>query len=177
MSNISFLENFLKGMKRIQNLLGTVLLVAVTLLVFGQVILRYCLHMPLMGIEELLMLPTIWLYMIGSANASLGRSHIECGIATLYIKTPRGMCIFKIIRNIISVIVGGWLLRWAFWLLQYSFRMGKESPLLFIPMEYVESAVFVGFLLMWLYTVIELIENLTHLLNKNFTSYMREEEI
>ncbi|MFR5011834.1 MAG: hypothetical protein ACLTDI_13210 [Acutalibacteraceae bacterium] len=36
-----------------------------------------------MGIEELMLFPIIWLYMLGGANASYEKSHIECGILTL----------------------------------------------------------------------------------------------
>lgn len=42
----------------------------ITLLVFIQVILR-ALNMPLFGIEELLTFPTIWIYFLGGACASL----------------------------------------------------------------------------------------------------------
>ncbi len=56
-----------------------------------------------MGIEELMLFPTIWLYMLGGANASQDRTHIECGILTLYIKKPRSMQIFKIFKGVILI--------------------------------------------------------------------------
>lgn len=159
-----------------QKMISVLLLLLVTFLVFAQVILRYCLKMPLMGIEELLMLPTIWLYMISAANASLERNHIECGIATLYIKTPKAMCLFKTIRNTLSAIIGFWLLKWAFWFLQYTCKTEKESALLFIPMKYIECSIFVGFFLMWFYTMLELIENLIHLYHKDYSTYLEDKE-
>lgn len=174
MLKATLLESFLRKMHKIQNLLGTILLLCVTALVFIQVILRYVLHMPLMGIEEMLMLPTIWLYMIGTANASLERNHIECGIATLFVKTPKGLCIFRLLRNVISCVVGFWLTKWAFWYLCYSLRMDKESALLSMPMQCIESAIFVGFFLMWVYSVLELLEDYINYRNKDFSSYVEE---
>ena len=57
------------------------------LLMIGyEVFARYVLKSSLMGIEELMLFPIIWLYMLGGANASYEKSHIECGILTLYIK-------------------------------------------------------------------------------------------
>lgn len=167
------MQAVLSVINRVQGILQTFLLIVVTLLVFVQVILRYV-NMPLMGIEELLSLPTIWLYMIASATASLERNHIECGIATLYIKTPKALCVFKTIRNTLSVLIGGWLLRWAFWYLSYTFRVGKTTALLMIPMKYIESAIFVGFLLMFAYALLELFENMRDLWSGDFSSYASE---
>ena len=56
---------------KIQGVLLFIILLGIAILVFIQVILRYVLHHPLMGIEELLLFPTIWLYVLGSANASV----------------------------------------------------------------------------------------------------------
>lgn len=64
------------------------------LLMIGyEVFARYVLKSSLMGIEELMLFPIIWLYMLGGANASYEKSHIECGILTLYIKKERSKLI------------------------------------------------------------------------------------
>lgn len=48
----------------------TLLLTTVALMQFIQVIWRYIVEQPLMGLEEMLVFPTLWLYMLGSVNAS-----------------------------------------------------------------------------------------------------------
>ena len=45
-------------------------LLSVAVLMFVQVILRYVLKMPLMGIEELCYFPTVWLYLFAAVKAS-----------------------------------------------------------------------------------------------------------
>ncbi|MDX9918186.1 MAG: TRAP transporter small permease subunit, partial [Gudongella sp.] len=133
---------------------------SVLLLVVGQVLLRYVFKAPLMGIEELLFFPTIWLYMLGGANASQERNHISCGILTLYIKKPLTMMKFNIMKNTVSIIVGVWLLYWAYWLFTYSLNLWKTSDLLYIPMFFMESAPFIGLLLMVFYGVIEWLDSI-----------------
>jgi TRAP-type C4-dicarboxylate transport system permease small subunit len=113
-----------------------------------------------MGIEELLFFPTIWLYMLGGANASQERNHISCGILTLYIKKPLTMMKFNIMKNTVSIIVGVWLLYWAYWLFTYSLNLWKTSDLLYIPMFFMESAPFIGLLLMVFYGVIEWLDSI-----------------
>lgn len=148
----------LKWLLSIQKGVTFVLVLFLTLLVVTQVFLRYVFKAPLMGIEEMLLFPTIWLYMLGGANASHERTHIECGVLTVYIKRPRTMMFFKIIKATISLIVCLWLTNWARWFFVYSFTRWKVSDLLYIPMFLGESAVFIGLVLMAVYSVIELVD-------------------
>ena len=82
-----------------------------------QVIVRYILKTSLMGIEELMLFPIIWLYMLGGADASYEKSHIECGILTLYIKKERSIRIFEVIKRTLCIIILAWLLGLLFLLL------------------------------------------------------------
>lgn len=138
-----------------QDLAVFVLMLAVTFLVFIQVILRYVLHHPLMGIEELLLFPTIWLYFLGGAIASRQRDHIECRVVTMYVR-GRALHIANALKAAISLVVAVWLTYWAYEYFRYSLRVGKESDMLYIPLVLGESALFIGLLLMSVYTAVEL---------------------
>ncbi|RQD71911.1 MAG: TRAP transporter small permease subunit [Tindallia sp. MSAO_Bac2] len=155
----TFAKYFMNALAKIQIGVTAFLTIAIPLLIVFQVLLRYVFRLPLMGIEELLMFPIIWLYMLGGANASRTRSHIECGILTLYIREgTKGRAIFNMVRVTVCVLVSCWLTYWAFFYLQYALRMMKSSPLLKLPMIVAESAVFIGLALMTLYAIIELVE-------------------
>ena len=152
------LKNFVSKFIKVQRAIGVMLAIFLPLLIVIQVILRYVFKAPLMGIEELMLFPTIWLYMIGGANASQEKSHIECGILTLYIKKPRSMQIFKIFKGAFSVAISIWLTYWSYWLFSYSLKLWKTSNLLYIPMFFAESAMFIGLVLMTIYASYELYE-------------------
>lgn len=119
---------------------------------FVQVITRYVLQIPVMGLEETILYPTIWLYILGSVNASRENSHIRANVLEIFIKTERGHTVLAIIGEIISMIVGLWLLSWAWDYTQYAWRVWKESPTLYIPTFYSDVALFVGLSLMMFYT-------------------------
>lgn len=155
MENVSYVRKLFGLIKGGQELVASLLMVFLPILVCIQVVLRYVFEAPLMGIEELMLFPIIWLYMIGGANASMDRSHISCGILTLYIKKPFSIAMFHSVKSLISVVVSVWLTYWAYWFFDYSFSMWKESDLLYIPMFYAESAVFVGLVLMTGYSIAE----------------------
>ncbi len=155
------------GANTVQGFILFVLMMAVMILVFVQVVLRYVLRMPLMGIEELLLFPTIWLYMLGGAASSWERTHISCGILTLYIKRETSMAMFNIVKNVLSIVVCGWLMYWAHWYFTYSLRVMKESATLYIPLVFGESALFFGLLLMFIYTLVELGDDILKLVRRN----------
>lgn len=161
------IKRFLKYLVKIQNRITIGIMIIIPIMVFIQVLLRYVFKAPLMGIEELLLFPTIWLYMLGGAMASEKRSHITCGILILYIKTERGMKIFNIIKSFVASLVSLWLTYWAFWYFAYSLRLWKHSDLLYVPMFFGESALFVGLVLMTFYSIYELYERIINFKKNN----------
>ncbi len=150
------------------------LMLFVGVLMFLQVILRYVLKIPLMGIEELLMFPTIWLYMLGGAHASYTRTHITCGVLTLILKRKKSFALFNIVQTTLSTVVALWLTRWAWWFFSYSLRTMKESPLLYIPLILAESAIFIGLVLMVLNTVVEFLNHVSEYRSLDGTELIRE---
>lgn len=150
----------------IEGLVLSIVLAIVTLMVVFQVILRYVFRAPLMGIEEMLLLPMAWLYAISAAHASQQRAHIDCGIITLYIKRPFTMKLLKVFRSGVSLGITLWLLRWAYWFFTYAMRINKVSPMVNMPMVWMESSVFFGYLLMSFFQLVEFADCVLALFNK-----------
>ena len=64
-------------------------LLSVAVLMFVQVILRYVLKMPLMGIEELCYFPTVWLYLFAAVKASSERGQLVARVLEIFCKRQR----------------------------------------------------------------------------------------
>ena len=139
------MDNFAKYL-----LTGLILVVALGQ--FVQVITRYGLQIPVMGLEETMMYPTLWLYIFGAVNASRENTHIRANVLEIWLKTDRQHTILAIIGEVISLIVGLWLLSWAWDFTRYAWRVWKESPTLYIPTFYSDVALLVGLFLMMIYT-------------------------
>jgi len=157
-----------------QNKATSFAMIILPFIVVVQVLLRYVFKAPLMGIEELLLFPTIWLYMLGGAVASEKREHISCGILSLYIRTEKGMQRFNVLKMFFSSIISLWVTYWAFWYFRYSLRMWKLSDLLYIPMFLAESALFIGFFVMSIYTVYYLVMDFRVMLGKDNQDFEEE---
>lgn len=140
------MERFAKG-------LLTALICCVAIGQFVQVITRYVLQVPLMGLEETLLFPTLWLYMLGAVNASRENSHIRANVLEIFLKTPRQHVILAMAGEIISLVIGLWLMSWAWDYTRYAWRVWRTSPTLYIPTFYSDIALLLGIALMMVYTL------------------------
>jgi TRAP-type C4-dicarboxylate transport system permease small subunit len=137
----------------------TILISTVAAMEFYQVVMRYILELPVMGLEELLVYPTLWLYFLGSVNASREDTQIKANVLDVFLKTDRSKLIVRVIADLFSVIIACWLTFWAYDYFRYALRVWKESPTLYIPTFYAESALFIGLVLMTCYAAWYLVKN------------------
>ena len=142
-----------------------ILVSTVAIMEFYQVIMRYILELPVMGLEELLVYPTLWLYFLGSVNASREDTQIKANVLDVFLKTVKAKMIVRVIADLLSVIVASWLTYWAWDYFRYALRVWKESPTLYIPTFYAECAMFLGLVLMTLYAASYLVRNTRKLFN------------
>ncbi len=142
----------------------TALISIVALMEFYQVLMRYVFEIPVMGLEEVLVYPTLWLYFLGSVNASREDTQIKANVLDVFLKTDRAKLIVRVIADVMSLIVVLWLTYWAWDYFRYALRVWKESPTLYIPTFWAECAFFIGLLLMTVYAVWYLFKNAKELM-------------
>ena len=138
-----------------------VLITGVALLVFIQVLLRYVFNAPLMGIEEMLMFPTTWLYMCGAVKASSEKTQIVARVVEIFLKRQRSVYLLRAIGAAASTVVLIWVMKWGYDFFRYSLRVWKESPTLYIPTFWYEGVVFFSLVFILIYTICEIAEYLT----------------
>lgn len=164
---------------KVQYGVSVVAALALLVMIGYEVFARYVLRSSLMGIEELMLFPIIWLYMLGGANASYEKSHIECGILTLYVKKEKSQKIFEAVKRTLCVIILTWLCYWGFFFYSYSLKTWKLADITFAPLFFANVALTVGFVLMLIYAVRDVIAaygNLFKVLKSKGKSEERSEE-
>ncbi|GAA3544964.1 TRAP transporter small permease [Zobellella aerophila] len=129
-----------------------------------QVVSRYVFETPLMGLEEMALIPTMWLYILGAVNASRENTQIRANVLEVFLKTDRARRWLAVVSETISLIISGWLTWWAWDYFKYARRVWKESPTLYIPTIVYESALFLGLAVMTLYVGWYLLKHLQALL-------------
>ena len=144
---------FLKLQRAILVLLSLVLAFGM----FIQVWLRYVFKLPLLGIEEMIMLAAFWLYFLGGVYGAYERSHIKAELIHL-ILGPRALAVVSTMVTLIALGLGCVLSVWGFNYVMWSIAENPESAIFRIPMVYVQSSIFVGFVLISFYSLFELID-------------------
>lgn len=130
----------------------TFLISSVALLQFIQVIARYVLALPLPELEEVLLYPTLWLYMMGSVNASRENTQISANVLEIFLKKERAKKLLHCVAQSLSLGIVCWLLYWGIDYERYARRVWKEGGSLYLPTYYAELALPLGLALMTLYT-------------------------
>lgn len=130
------------------------------------VLLRYIFKMDLFGIEELIIIPSIWLYFMGASYASYEKSHISADIVSSYIKNEKTLIAISIIRGVLSCIIVSIVSYWTLQFLIWGVSSGGKTPVWNIPMYISIIAVFIGFLFMLIYSVFHLVEDIRRIVTK-----------
>jgi TRAP-type C4-dicarboxylate transport system permease small subunit len=130
---------------------------------FYQVLMRYIFELPVMGLDELLIYPTLWLYLLGSVNAAREDTQIKANVLDVFLKSDRSRLVVRVIADLMSVIVSCWLTYWAWDYFIYAKRVWKESPTLYIPTFWAECSLFIGLFLMTAYSGWYLFKNVRRL--------------
>lgn len=143
------------------------------LIVFGiacTVFLRYIAKTDLFGIEELLIICSIWLYFMGASYASYEESHISADIVNSYVKNEKLRLGINVFKGIFSLVIVTIVTYWGFQFLVWGVESEGKTPVWDVPMYVSILAVFIGFLLMFIYSVYHLVLD-----TKNFLKTMNTE--
>ena len=147
-------------MDRFAQILLTTLICTVALGQFVQVITRYVFQTPVMGLEETMLYPMFWLYMLGAVNASRENTHIRANVLEIFLDTERARLVLACIGEVLSLIIGLWLLSWVWDFTRYSVRVWRESPTLYIPVFYADIALLIAMVLMMGWSALHLARHL-----------------
>lgn len=150
-------------MDRFSAILLTTLICTVAGGQFVQVITRYFFQVPVMGLEETMLYPTLWLYILGAVNASRENTHIRANVLEIFLSTEKAHKILAIIGEVLSLIVGLWLITWVWDFTRWSWRVWRESPTLYFPLFWGDVAFITGMVLMMVFSAYHLLRHLRDL--------------
>lgn len=138
-------------------LLLVIVSISLGLLMFSQVVMRYGIESPFLGIEELAPMLALWVYFLGMVHATRQREHITGGVLTLMTKNPYvidGVRIFGTILCLVLTAVFGY---YAYKSAMFNFDLGRKSLYLRWPKSIWDFSMVTGFVLVGFYYVLQLI--------------------
>ena len=152
------------GVKIINKVMSVILIVSssiIILLVTFYVIIRYATPINFIGFEELVILLVVWLYFIGSANASMERSHIAADMVDLFIKKDSAKQGIKFFSQIIGLIVLSVLLYLSIDYLKFNMEFNARTIIYRFPMYIYHASLVTGLCLMVFYDVCYIVKTVS----------------
>lgn len=132
--------------------------IGATLIVGGACILRVF-NINFAGFEELLILVVMWLYFIGCAYGTYEKSQITADIVEIMMKECFAKEIVRLIRSILTFVLGVIFMYWAMQLVTWTFTMDTRTPAYRIPVVVGQASVFVGLILVTFYNGVHLYDD------------------
>src|SRR5690554_56288 len=121
---------------------------------------RSILGIALFGVEELILLAVVWLYMLGAILASKERAHLQADFVPVVVKNETVIITVRIVATVISIGLAGLFILWSHQLLQWALARGQSTPVFSVPMYVVQASLFVAAILMTLYLLRDLFSDI-----------------
>lgn len=128
-------------------------------LIIAQVILRYFLHMPLFGIEEMEIYPILWIYAFGGVIASFDKRHIECGVAGVIVKNETVIKYIERVKCFATLLLAIGAVYWMYPHFTYIFKVTKTTTTMGLPTRFCDGSIMVGLVLMLVIAIRDLIQS------------------
>lgn len=137
-----------------------IMVTALASMITIQTILRYIFHRPLLSMEELIVIPSLGLYFLGSIWATRNEAHMNARLLEIFFKSDRSIATIRSISAFGGIIISLWLSYWGWELLKYSMRVKKVSLVLNYRLTIVECLPLVCFSLIAFLMIFEFIKYL-----------------
>ena len=147
----TFIWRLLEIIMRVILIVTSILLV---IIIGISVYMRYVMDSVFFGSDELLALLAIWLYWVGGAYGSYEHSHISADMTGLFIKNEKVLNIVRTVVKGVTVVITGVFAYWS--IFEYfvnNITSSAVTTALRIPYWCSRSALTVGLVLMFLYSV------------------------
>lgn len=156
---MSFLKKLIYGYDKLEEYLLCASLVVTTLIVFTQVIMRFCFNSSLTWSEELTRYIFIWQIWLGASIAERENEHIYLEIVNSLVKNEKIKEFIRILADLIMIAFNVFLVVKGFELVQQMITRGNVSGAMRMPMYYVYLALPVSSLIMSLRLIGKLFVN------------------
>ena len=172
MAGINYLKTWwqkIAGMlAEIEKLAVAVCLGGMVVLVLIQIILRNFYNSGIVGSDSLVKHLVLWVGFLGAGLATREKSHIRIDIASKVLP-PKARAIAQIFVDVFSITVCIGLVYAAYSFVSIEYETGEVMPFLEIPVWIMELIIPIGFLIIALRFIMQLLENISTLVKGNYS--------
>lgn len=138
---------------RAERAVAAITCIAIIVMVFTTVILRYIFKSQIAGMEEMILTAAFVIYFIGSSIGAYEESEITADMMSLFLKKPRSLALARAIRSLVEaglMLVASY---WAWMCIMDAAKTGKVMVMTKIPFTIEYGIVFIGLALTTVYSI------------------------
>ncbi|MDH2431992.1 TRAP transporter small permease [Pokkaliibacter sp. MBI-7] len=120
------------------------------LMVYG-IFARSIIGHPVFGLEEIIMMAAVWLYMLGAVLASRDRSHLAADFVQVVCKNQKVVKFMTLVATAISLFMAVMFSIWGYDLFIWGYEKGQTTIVFHIPQYLAQGSLFVASLLLIFY--------------------------
>lgn len=128
---------------------------------------RALLDMPVFGLEELVLMAAMWLYMLGAALASRERSHLSADFIQSLTSNETLHDVMRLIATVLSVVMAAIFVTWSYSLFSWGYEKGQVTPVFSIPQYFSQGSLLVASILLTLYALRDLFHDVSKLFKQS----------
>lgn len=121
---------------------------------------RTVLGQSVLGLEELVLMAAVWLYMLGAGLASRERTHLCGDFIPVLFDSPKVINFFSLLSTSICLVLAVFILTWSYDLLSWAIERSQTTSVFRIPYYAIQSSFVLASVLFILYLVRDFIEDL-----------------
>ncbi|MEA1079069.1 TRAP transporter small permease [Marinobacter qingdaonensis] len=140
-----------------------VISLAVAVMLTYGIFTRAVLDAPVFGLEELVLMAAMWLYMLGAVLASRDRSHLTADFIEVITDNARVIKAVHLLATSISLFMAVMFAVWSYDLLQWGVQKGQTTPVFQLPWYLSQGSLFVASVLFIFYLIRDFLSDLTGL--------------
>lgn len=107
--------------------------VAVTGAMLYEVLGRYVFSMSILGMQEIVLIGVMWLYMCGVSLASRRGEHLRIELLDHYLRGERAKAVQQFVVAVLTVVILAFVLRWAYGMVEWAMMRPRTTPALGLP--------------------------------------------
>lgn len=120
---------------------------------------RSVLAMPVFGLEELVLMSAMWLYMLGAVLAAKDRSHLTADFVSVVMKNEKWKAFIAVVATAISLVMASYFTTWSYSLFEWAVNKAQITPVLKLPWYISQSSLFIGSIALVFYLIRDLIQD------------------
>ncbi len=158
------MKTLISSINRIDQILALLLLplvvilsLAVAGLMVTGIFTRSVLGSPLLGLEEVILLAVMWVYMVGAALASRDRTHLRADFVNVFVTDDVLRNRLHTVAHLISTVMVIAFAIWSLDLLMWGLDKRQATTALQIPLFLAQGSMFFASVLMLFYVLRDLL--------------------